>query len=138
MPKLPTYLLILTTAFLLSGCSWFKKPVTNDQQPVTQLSPTPTPPETQLPPEERPIITMKPDAKIQNIELKILEEELDNLEDWQRILLLMRSQEIPYSAISKFVNKPKYQLKVYYARLKKLISEKINKQLNTTKAEKNV
>ena len=71
MPKLPTYLLILTTAFLLSGCSWFKKPVTSDQQQVTQLSPTPTPPETQLPPGERPIITMKPDAKIQNIELKI-------------------------------------------------------------------
>ena len=69
--------------------------------------------------------------------MKILQRELDKLEDWQRILLLMRCQEMPYSAISKFVDKPEEQLKVYYARLKKQITEKINEQLNIIKSEEN-
>ena len=69
--------------------------------------------------------------------MKILQRELDKLEDWQRILLLMRCQEMPYSAISKFVDKPEEQLKVYYARLKKQITEKINEQINIIKSEEN-
>jgi hypothetical protein len=52
------------------------------------------------------------------------------MEDWERILLLMRGQNIPYSEISKFVHKPEKQLKVYYARLKKKLLEDMNETLN--------
>lgn len=75
----------------------------------------------------------------QNIHLKILQQELDKFEDWQRILLLMRGQDVPYSKIAEFVNRPEKQLKVYYARLKKQLHENINEQLlliNTTEHAK--
>lgn len=62
--------------------------------------------------------------------LLFLQEELDKLEDWQRILLLMRSQEVSYSEISKYVDRPEQQLKVYYGRLKKQLTEKVNQRLN--------
>ena len=64
-----------------------------------------------------------------SLALKILQNELDKLEDWQRMLLLMRSQNMAYSDIVKFVNKPESQLKVYYGRLKKELSEKVNAEL---------
>lgn len=70
-----------------------------------------------------------------NIQLTILQQELDKLEDWQRILLLMRGQDMPYSKIAEFVKKPENQLKVYYARLKKELHDNVNYQLdllNTT------
>ncbi len=70
--------------------------------------------------------------------LKILQHELDKLEDWQRILLLMRSQNMAYSEIVKYVNKPEDQLKTYYARLKKQLSEKVNEQLNALTPKENV
>jgi RNA polymerase sigma factor (sigma-70 family) len=66
----------------------------------------------------------------------ILQRELDKLKDWQRILLLMRNQDVPYSEIAKYVNKPEEQLKVYYARLKKQLAEKVNAQLNNTEEKK--
>ncbi|HTA62114.1 MAG TPA: sigma factor-like helix-turn-helix DNA-binding protein, partial [Bacteroidia bacterium] len=75
----------------------------------------------------------------ENIQLQILNKELDKLEEWQRILLLMRGQDMPYSEISAFVNKPENQLKVYYARLKKQLLENVNAELhkiNTTPNEK--
>ncbi|HTA83696.1 MAG TPA: sigma-70 family RNA polymerase sigma factor [Bacteroidia bacterium] len=62
--------------------------------------------------------------------LKILEAELAKLEDWQRILLLLRSQDMPYNEISRFVDKPEKQLKVYYARLKQQLTDRITQQLN--------
>jgi RNA polymerase sigma factor (sigma-70 family) len=62
--------------------------------------------------------------------LKILEAELNKLEDWQRILMLLRSQDMPYNEISKYVNKPEKNLKVYYARLKQQLTDTINQQLN--------
>ena len=65
----------------------------------------------------------------ENPQMKILQTELDKLEEWQRILLLMRGQDIPYSEIIPFVNKPERQLKVYYARLKKMLLENITSQL---------
>lgn len=68
----------------------------------------------------------------------ILQQELDALEDWQRILVLMRSQEIPYSEIAKYVDKPEDQLKTYYARLKKMLMEKINKRLTMHIRKENV
>jgi RNA polymerase sigma factor (sigma-70 family) len=57
--------------------------------------------------------------------LLALKKELDQLEDWQRILLLMRSDGRPYSEIAEYVNKPEEQLKVYYQRLKKAIAERM-------------
>ena len=65
-----------------------------------------------------------------NPKLNVLQQLLDEMEDWERILLLMRGQDIPYSEISKFVNKPEKQLKVYYARLKKKLLEDMNEILN--------
>ncbi len=61
--------------------------------------------------------------------MNMLLSELDNLEDWQRILVLMRSQDTPYSEIAKYVDKPEEHLKTYYARLKKQLMEKINEGL---------
>ncbi len=72
----------------------------------------------------------KPQAS--NPALSLLQQELDKLEDWQRILLLMRGQDIAYSEIAKYVNKTEDQLKVYYGRLKKQLAERINAQLITT------
>ncbi|HXC06127.1 MAG TPA: sigma-70 family RNA polymerase sigma factor [Bacteroidia bacterium] len=67
-----------------------------------------------------------------NRSLNILQTELDKLEDWQRILLLMRSQDIAYSEIARYVDKPENQLKSYYARLKKQLMEKVSIALNRT------
>lgn len=53
---------------------------------------------------------------------------LDGMEDWQRILLLMRSDGRSYADIAQYVNKPEEQLKVYYQRLKKSLTEKLYEQ----------
>jgi RNA polymerase sigma-70 factor (ECF subfamily) len=60
--------------------------------------------------------------------MKALNEVLDELEDWQRMLLLMRSEGRSYDEISGYVDKPEDQLKVYYQRLKALITKKINER----------
>ena len=65
----------------------------------------------------------------ENQHLKILQQELNLLEDWERILLLMRGQQVPYADIAKFVNKPEKQLKVYYSRLKQQLLLKVNESL---------
>jgi hypothetical protein len=67
---LPIFL-VLTTALLLGGCSWFKKKETVENEQQKLVSPTPTPPETQLPPEERPVIIMTPDKDLHNVSLVI-------------------------------------------------------------------
>ncbi len=54
----------------------------------------------------------------ENPMMVLLEEALSELEDWQRILLLQRSLDRPYSEIAEFVGKPVEQLKVYYQRVK--------------------
>jgi RNA polymerase sigma factor (sigma-70 family) len=72
------------------------------------------------------------EVKEEPVELVILKQELEELDEWQRILLLMRGQDIPYSEIAKFVNRPEKQLKVYYARLKNQLLETINKRLEKT------
>ena len=77
-----------------------------------------------------------PAAKTNNVpneRMKLLQDELDKLEDWQRILLLMRSQEVSYNEISKIVGRSEDQLKVYYGRLKKQLAEKLTELLNKTK-----
>lgn len=65
--------------------------------------------------------------------IKQLNKALEQLEDWQRMLLLLRAQNMPYSEIAKYIDKPEKQLKVYYGRLK----SKIEKQLENTITEEN-
>lgn len=58
-----------------------------------------------------------------------LTEELEKMDDWQRMLLLMRSEGMAYSEIAKYINKPEEQLKVYYQRLKESITKKMYERL---------
>jgi RNA polymerase sigma-70 factor (ECF subfamily) len=62
--------------------------------------------------------------------MRCLQKVLGLLDDWQRILLLMRAQDHSYEDISKYVSKPGDQLKVYHMRLKKLVTEKTNDCVN--------
>ncbi len=62
--------------------------------------------------------------------MNLLVNELDQLEDWERILLLMRSQDVPYAEIAKFTGKTEDQLKVYYGRLKKRLADKLNEKIH--------
>lgn len=71
---------------------------------------------------------IEPESAV-SIKMKALKEVLEGLEDWQRILLLMRSEGRPYSEIAPFVDKPEEQLKVYYQRLKQDINKKIHERL---------
>lgn len=61
--------------------------------------------------------------------MTLLKDELEKMEDWQRMLLLMRSQNIPYEEISKHVGKPETQLKVYYQRLKERLMKRLGDKL---------
>lgn len=73
------------------------------------------------------------ESVLPNLHLQVLQQELDKLEDWQRILLLMRGQDVPYSKIAGFVDKPEHHLKTYYARLKKQLHDAVNEQLQLIK-----
>lgn len=55
--------------------------------------------------------------------MQSLEEALGKLEDWERMLLLLRSQNLPYSEIAVYLNKPADQLKVYYHRCRKKLED---------------
>ena len=70
-----------------------------------------------------------------NLSLECLKKALQGLEDWKRILLLMRAQDFSYEEIAKYVNKPSDQLKVYYMRLKKQITESANECIDKSKNE---
>jgi DNA-directed RNA polymerase specialized sigma24 family protein len=83
------------------------------------------------------ISTEKEELAGESLQLKVLQLELDKLEEWERILLLMRGQGMPYSAIAKFVDKPEKQLKVYYGRLKKRLLVSVNEELINIKKLKN-
>ncbi len=61
--------------------------------------------------------------------MTLLKDELEKMEDWQRMLLLMRSQNIPYEEISRHVGKPESQLKVYYQRLKERLVKRLGDKL---------
>ena len=71
----------------------------------------------------------KDEQEEESEQVKLLNSELAKLEDWQRMLLLLRAQDMPYSEIAKYIDKPEKQLKVYYGRLK----TKITKQLEERK-----
>jgi RNA polymerase sigma factor (sigma-70 family) len=59
-----------------------------------------------------------------------LQKVLQTMEDWQRIILLMRAQDYSYEDVAKYVNRPANQLKVYHMRLKKIVTEKTNECVN--------
>lgn len=65
---------------------------------------------------------------ITNVKLLALNEVLDKMEDWERMLLLMRSEGRAYSEIAQYIDKPENQLKVYYQRLKEQLTKKLNDQ----------
>jgi RNA polymerase sigma factor (sigma-70 family) len=67
--------------------------------------------------------------------MNFLVAELDQLEDWERILLLMRSQDVPYSEIVKYTGRSEDQLKVYYGRLKKKLAERLEEKIKSTKSQ---
>lgn len=73
------------------------------------------------------------DAEEISWQRRLLEEELEQFEDWQRMLLLLRAQDIPYEQISRFIDKPTDQLKVYYQRLKKQLLDRMNKRITEFK-----
>jgi RNA polymerase sigma factor (sigma-70 family) len=64
-----------------------------------------------------------------NKKMVALSEVLDGMQDWERMLLLMRSEGRAYSEIAQYVNKPENQLKVYYQRLKEQLQKKLNEGL---------
>ena len=59
-------------------------------------------------------------------QMKALNEVLDQMEDWERMLLMMRSEGRHYSEIAQYIDKPENQLKVYYQRLKEQLQKKLN------------
>jgi RNA polymerase sigma factor (sigma-70 family) len=69
------------------------------------------------------------EEKFTSQNLQLLNEELDKLQEWERMVLLLRAQDMPYSEIAKFVNKPEDQLKVYYKRLKTKLTERLNERI---------
>lgn len=69
------------------------------------------------------------EEETESINMKLLQEELSKLEDWQRVLLLMRAQNYSYEEISEIIKKPADQMKVYYLRYKQKILKSINDKL---------
>ena len=67
--------------------------------------------------------------------MKIMDACLAKMQDWERILLLLRSQDMPYADIAKFVSKPADQLKVYYQRARKKLEKLIEHELTTISQE---
>jgi len=65
--------------------------------------------------------------------MNCLQQALGGMEEWKRILLLMRAQDHSYEEIAAYVDKPAGQLKVYYMRLKKLLTEMVNECVNRKK-----
>lgn len=63
----------------------------------------------------------------------LIRKELEKMEDWERILLLSRSQGMAYADIEKYTNKPSDQLKVYYGRLKKRLEKALENSCITIK-----
>lgn len=61
--------------------------------------------------------------------MKIMEKCLAKMQDWERILLLLRSQDMPYNDIARYVHKPADQLKVYHQRAKKKLEKLIELEL---------
>jgi RNA polymerase sigma factor (sigma-70 family) len=69
------------------------------------------------------------EEKVPDVKMQLLQQELENFEDWERMLLLLRAQDMPYSEIAKYVDKPEEQLKVYHQRLKLKLTERLNERI---------
>jgi RNA polymerase sigma factor (sigma-70 family) len=67
--------------------------------------------------------------------MQIMETCLAQLQDWERILLLLRSQDMPYGDIARYVSKPADQLKVYYQRARKKLEKMIEEALTSISQE---
>ena len=67
-------------------------------------------------------------SEVASKKLVALNEVLDTMEDWERMLLLMRSEGRAYSEIATYIDKPENQLKVYYQRLKEQVTKKLNER----------
>ncbi|MEO5642657.1 MAG: sigma-70 family RNA polymerase sigma factor [Bacteroidia bacterium] len=80
-------------------------------------------------------ISANENETVPSASMNFLVAELDQLEDWERILLLMRSQNVPYSEISNYTGRPEDQLKVYYGRLKKKLGERVAEKIKMTKSQ---
>ena len=65
-----------------------------------------------------------------NPHMNCLKKILEQFEDWKRVLLLMKAQSFSYEEISKYIDKPAEQLKVYYMRAKQVLIEKVNECVN--------
>ncbi len=75
------------------------------------------------------ILQNKPDhiaSSSESPNITLLNEALDEMEDWQKILLLMRSNGSAYAEIAQYISKPEDQLKVYYQRLKDQLTKKLH------------
>jgi RNA polymerase sigma-70 factor (ECF subfamily) len=68
--------------------------------------------------------------------LNCLHTALAGLEDWERVLLLQRAQQIPYAEIARFVNKPADQLKVYHQRARKKLLRRFFEAFEAEKSAK--
>jgi len=60
---------------------------------------------------------------------------LEELEDWERILLIQRTAHVPYSEIEKLVNKPGEQLKVYYKRVLAKLEKRVRLKLSMEQSD---
>ncbi|MGD1848875.1 MAG: RNA polymerase sigma factor [Salibacteraceae bacterium] len=58
--------------------------------------------------------------------MRCLKKVLAELEDWKRILLLMRAQNFSYKEIAPYTNRPEKQLKVYHLRLRTAVLKNTN------------
>ncbi|MCB9235193.1 MAG: sigma-70 family RNA polymerase sigma factor [Bacteroidia bacterium] len=77
------------------------------------------------------------ESAVENPLMTVLEEVLDELEPWQRILVLQRAQNRPYTEIADFVDRPANQLKVYYSRIMKLVEKRMHERVQDIKQEVN-
>lgn len=75
--------MVCVLSLTLTGCSWFKKKQVADAMPSpTRAMATPTPAETPLPPEERPVVDMQVDKQVRRMNFTItnLPEDVDTVE----------------------------------------------------------
>lgn len=86
---------------------------------------------------ERSVDEFRNEDNVENPLMKKLEDSLQRLEDWERVLLLLRSQNMPYNEIASYLNKPAEQLKVYYHRVRKKLTDMLGVNENENKKDSN-
>lgn len=73
------------------------------------------------------------DPEAENPLLELLHEIIDDLQDWERIILLQRSNGFSYKEIAQYIDKPENQLKVYYMRIKSKVYQQMKMILEEQK-----